>query len=63
MLLETYRGDYLEVTRKYLETATRVDLVEFLELRGSACYDEESTTLLREAALDDYDTEHDGGPR
>jgi hypothetical protein len=63
MLLETHRGDYLEVSRKYLETASRSELVQFLELRGSACYEDESTTLLREAALDDYDAEYDGATR
>jgi hypothetical protein len=63
MFLETHNGSYLEVSRKFLERANRAELVQFLELRGSACYDDESTTLLREAALDDYDTEYDGATR
>tara|TARA_B100000700_G_C15012455_1_gene841660 strand:+ start:1894 stop:2130 length:237 start_codon:yes stop_codon:yes gene_type:complete len=58
MMLETLTGDYIEVTRPYLETARRHQLVEFLEMRGSACYDDESTELLREAALDDWDSEN-----
>ena len=34
----------------------RADLVQWLEgSRGVACYDHESTTLLRECALEDYD--------
>ena len=57
MMLETLTGDYIEVSRKYLETARRHQLVEFLEMRGSACYDDESTELLRDAALDDWDNE------
>jgi hypothetical protein len=63
MFLETHTGEYINVDRRYLENAARTELVSFLELRGSACYDDESTELLREAALDDYDTEYDGAPR
>jgi hypothetical protein len=57
MLLETYTGEFVEVSRRYLENAHRHQLVEYLEMRGSACYDSESTELLREAALDDWDNE------
>lgn len=57
MLLETLTGEYVNFERRFLETATRTELVQFLELRGSACYDDESTELLRAAALDDYDGE------
>lgn len=57
-MLETHTGQYVEVSRRYLETALRHQLVEFLELRGSACYDDESTDLLRAAALDDWDSEY-----
>jgi hypothetical protein len=63
MFLETHTGEYVNIDRRYLEDASRSELVQFLELRGSACYDDESTTLLREAALDDYDTEYDGATR
>ena len=58
-MLETLTGDYIEITRRYLEDAARHQLVEFLEMRGSACYDDESTHLLREAALDDWDSEYE----
>ena len=57
MMLETHTGEYIEVSRRYLESAGRHQLVEFLEMRGSACYDDESTELLRDAALDDWDNE------
>jgi len=63
MFLETHTGEYINVNRRYLESATRPQLVSFLESRGSACYDDESTELLRECALDDYDAEYDGSPR
>ena len=58
--LETYNGDFLAVSRRDLERATRAELVDYLEARGSACYDSESTELLREAALDDWDGEYGG---
>ena len=60
MMLETYTGQFVEVSRRYLEDARRHQLVEYLELRGSACYDDESTELLRAAALDDWDGEYNG---
>ena len=37
--------------------ATRQELVEFLESWGTACFDDESTSLLREAAIDTFKTE------
>ena len=58
--LETHSGDFLAVTRRDLERASRSELVDYLEARGSACYDDESTELLREAALDDWDSEYNG---
>ncbi len=58
--LETYDGDFLAVSRRDLERATRTELVSYLEARGAACYDDESTELLREAALDDWDCEYNG---
>jgi hypothetical protein len=60
MMLETYTGEYIEVSRAYLEEAHRHQLVEFLEMRGTACYDDESTELLRETALEDWDGEFPG---
>ena len=58
--LGTYRGTFMEVSRRDLERASRAELVEYLESRGSACYDDESTELLRAAALDDWDGEYSG---
>ena len=58
--LETYNGDFVGVSRRDLERATRTELVDYLEARGSACYDDESTELLRGAALDDWDGEYGG---
>ena len=60
LYLETYSGDFLAVSRRDLERATRAELVDYLEARGSACYDDESTELLREVALDDWDREYSG---
>lgn len=56
--LETITGNFVEVSRRDLERACRSELVDYLEARGSACYDSESTELLREAALDDWDNEY-----
>ena len=56
--LETYRGTFVEISRRDLERASREELVKYLESRGSACYDYESTHLLRAAALDDWDGEY-----
>ncbi len=58
--LETITGNFVEVSRRDLERATRSELIDFLEARGSACYDDESTELLRAAALDDWDGEYSG---
>ena len=55
-----YSGDFLAVSRRDIERATRAELVDYLESRGSACYDDESTELLRSAALDDWDGEYNG---
>ena len=37
--------------------ATRAQLVDYLESWGTACYDDEPTSLLREAAVDTFKTE------
>ena len=57
MILETIEGTFMAVTREYQERMTREELVDHLEQRGFACYDDESTSLLRSTALDDYDQE------
>jgi len=40
-----------------IEHATRDELIVYLESWGTACYDDESTSLLREAAIDTFETE------
>tara|TARA_R110000824_G_scaffold41357_2_gene123071 strand:+ start:192 stop:341 length:150 start_codon:yes stop_codon:yes gene_type:complete len=45
--------DNLEQIRQ----ASRQKLVEYLESWGTACYDDESVSLLREAAIDTFKTE------
>ena len=40
-----------------VKKATRRELVAYLESWGTACYDDESTGLLREAAIDTFKTE------
>jgi hypothetical protein len=57
MYLETHRGDNIYLDRSMIRNATRAELQEWLELRGSAVYDHESTELLRECLLDDYENE------
>lgn len=57
MYLETHRGDNIYLDRSMIRNATRAELQEWLELRGSAVYDDEPTELLRECLLDDYENE------
>ena len=57
--LETITGNFVEVSRRDLERASRNELIDYLEARGSACYDDESTELLRAAALDAWDGEYE----
>lgn len=40
-----------------IRRASRDELVTYLEGWGTACYDDESTSLLREAAIDTFNTE------
>ena len=40
-----------------IKNASRQELVEYLESWGTACYDDESTSLLREAAIETFQTE------
>ena len=40
-----------------IKNATRQELVAYLESWGTACYDDESTSLLREAAIETFETE------
>ena len=40
-----------------IKNASRSELVAYLESWGTACYDDESTSLLREAAIETFETE------
>ena len=55
--LEGVGGFHFSVTRRELKTMGRAELVRWLEHRGVACYDDESTEDLRECALIDFDGE------
>jgi len=57
MYLETYTGDFIEKERSDFNWMSREELVTYLEARGTACYDDESTELLRECAIEDFDQE------
>ena len=57
MLLETVSGKMIAVTREHVERMTRSELQTHLEQRGFAVYDDESTTLLRDCALEDFRNE------
>ena len=39
------------------QQASREELVQYLESWGTACFDGESTSLLREAAVETFETE------
>jgi hypothetical protein len=45
------------MTRNELQTATRDELIAYLESWGFQCYEHETTDELREAALENFDTE------
>ena len=57
MIFEGVSCGYRTMTREFIERMSRSELVEWLEFRGMACYDGESTSLLRDCALDDFDGE------
>ena len=50
--LETHSGFFI-----YIDRDDRAQLQEWLELRGTAVYDHESTELLREVLIEDYESE------
>jgi hypothetical protein len=60
MYLETHTGAFVHQERSNFDHMSRSELVEHLELRGFACYDNESTSLLRETAIEDFDEEERG---
>ena len=54
-LKETHRGDFVLVSPGDIETMTRLQLINYLESRGFACYDDEPTSELRETAFFDVE--------
>ena len=57
MLMETYKGTFIDVSLQEIQQMTRQELIDYLELRGTACYDDESTSMLRECAIEDWEGE------
>lgn len=55
--METCSGEFLAMDEQTIEGMNRGDLVQYLESRGIACYDDESTELLRECAIEDFRSE------
>ena len=53
-IFEGINCGFRTMTREFIERMTRAELVEWLEFRGTACYDDESTELLRDCALEDF---------
>lgn len=50
-------------TLKDIQSASRAEIQTYLESWGTACYDSEPTELLREAAVENFETEGGGfGP-
>ena len=56
-LMETVNGEFIEICLEEIKCMSREQLVKYLEARGFACYDDESTDLLREAAIEDWEGE------
>ena len=56
-IFEGVGHSYRTMTRELIGRMTRRELVEWLEFRGMACYDDEPTSLLRDCATEDFDSE------
>ena len=57
MYLETYTGDFVYVDHSNLSRMSRQELISYLEARGTACFDSESTEELRQGAIEDLEDE------
>ena len=57
MILETINSRFISVTLQDIQQMSRNQLIKYLELRGCACYEDESTSLLRETAIEDWENE------
>jgi len=53
--LERINGQFVDVNKRAIKNMSRRELVDHLESRGFACYDDESTKELRECALEDLE--------
>ena len=60
-LMETCSGAFVAVTKRDIKRMTRSELVRYLESRGVACYDDESTSELRACAIEDLECERYDG--
>ena len=58
MMFNGVGDQWQHMTREDIKELDREELVTWLEFRGFACYDDESTSLLRETAIEDFDGEH-----
>ena len=56
-IFEGMNCGFRTMTREFLDRMNRSELIEGLEFRGMACYDHESTELLRDCALEDFGDE------
>ena len=55
--IETIKKENKLYSLEQIKNASRSELVAYLESWGTACYDDESTSLLRECAIDNFKTE------
>ncbi len=46
------------MSRQEINAMTREELIAYLTSWGFQCYDHETTSQLRDAALENYETEH-----
>ena len=57
-ILETRKGTFIETSWQGIKSMNRKQLINHLELRGFACYDNDSTESLRETAIEDMENEY-----
>ena len=57
MIFEGLNCGFRAMTREHLTRMDRRELVEWLEFRGVACYSDESTSSLRDCAIEDFGDE------
>ncbi len=57
LLMETVGCGLIQHSLQDIQQMSRHELVAYLESRGTATYDDESTELLRQAAIEDWEGE------